>query len=237
MLRAVVQTNVRGRDIGSFVEEAENALQERLELPRGYTYSWSGQYENQQRAKRRLLIVVPLALLLMTALLYFTYRDVWLTGMVLLTIPLGLVGGVLSLFLGGMNFSVAVWVGFISLFGNAVETGTVIVVYLENAFRERFGLPLIEGEYKEKVERNPLTREGIREAVIEGATRRLRPILMTALASVFGLFPLLFSTGPGADVQRPLALVVVAGLTTSVFLALFVIPVLFTTIRERGMAV
>ena len=135
-----------------------------------------------------------------------------------------------------MNFSVAVWVGFISLFGNAVETGTVIVVYLENAFRERFGLPLIEGEYEEKVEQQPVTREGIREAVIEGATRRLRPILMTALASVFGLLPLLFSTGPGADVQRPLALVVAAGLTTSVFLALFVIPVLFTMIRERNVS-
>ncbi|OGG54140.1 hypothetical protein A2851_00605, partial [Candidatus Kaiserbacteria bacterium RIFCSPHIGHO2_01_FULL_53_29] len=173
MLRTVVQTNVRGRDIGSFVKEAEQTLQERLELPRGYRYSWSGQYENQQRATKRLLVVVPLALLLMTTLLYFTYRDVWLTGMVLLTIPLGLVGGVLSLFLGGMNFSVAVWVGFISLFGNAVETGTVIVVYLENAFRERFGLPLIEGEYEEKVEQQPVTREGIREAVIEGATRRL----------------------------------------------------------------
>jgi len=236
MLRTVVQTNVRGRDIGSFVKEAEQTLQERLELPRGYRYSWSGQYENQQRATKRLLVVVPLALLLMTTLLYFTYRDVWLTGMVLLTIPLGLVGGVLSLFLGGMNFSVAVWVGFISLFGNAVETGTVIVVYLENAFRERFGLPLIEGEYEEKVEQQPVTREGIREAVIEGATRRLRPILMTALASVFGLLPLLFSTGPGADVQRPLALVVAAGLTTSVFLALFVIPVLFTMIRERNVS-
>ncbi|MEK7591219.1 MAG: CusA/CzcA family heavy metal efflux RND transporter, partial [Patescibacteria group bacterium] len=236
VLRAVVQTNVRGRDIGSFVKEAEQTLQEQLELPRGYRYSWSGQYENQQRATKRLLVVVPLALLLMTTLLYFTYRDVWLTGMVLLTIPLGLVGGVLSLFLGGMNFSVAVWVGFISLFGNAVETGTVIVVYLENAFRERFGLPLIEGEYEEKVEQKPVTREGIREAVIEGATRRLRPILMTALASVFGLLPLLFSTGPGADVQRPLALVVAAGLTTSIFLALFVIPVLFTMIRERNVS-
>jgi Cu(I)/Ag(I) efflux system membrane protein CusA/SilA len=236
ILRAIVQTNVRGRDIGSFVEEAEETLRKTLELPRGYTYAWSGQYENQQRAAKRLLVVVPLALLLMTALLYFTYRDVWLTGMVLLTIPLGLVGGVLALFLGGTNFSVAVWVGFISLFGNAVETGTVIVVYLENAFREHFGLPLIEGEYEEHVEPKPVTRDGIREAVIEGATRRLRPILMTALASVFGLLPLLFSSGPGADVQRPLALVVATGLTTSVFLALFVIPVLFTMIRERLVA-
>ena len=236
ILRSVVQTNVRGRDIGSFVKEAEEALQQKLELPRGYAYVWSGQYENQQRATKRLFIVVPLALLLMTALLYFTYRDAWLTGMVLLTIPLGLVGGVLALFFGGMNFSVAVWVGFISLFGNAVETGTVIVVYLENAFREHFGLPLIEDASKEPIEPKSVTREGIREAVIEGATKRLRPILMTALVSIFGLFPLLFSTGPGADVQRPLAIVVAAGLTTSVFLALFVIPVLFMMIRERNVA-
>ncbi|MEK7137474.1 MAG: efflux RND transporter permease subunit, partial [Patescibacteria group bacterium] len=125
---------------------------------------------------------------------------------------------------------------FISLFGNAVETGTLIVVWLENAFRARVGLPLIEGEYEEHVEPKPVTRDGIREAVIEGATRRLRPILMTALVSVFGLLPLLFSSGPGADVQRPLALVVATGLTTSVFLALFVLPVLFTMIRERLVA-
>ncbi|OGJ71346.1 hypothetical protein A2424_03645 [Candidatus Peribacteria bacterium RIFOXYC1_FULL_54_13] len=233
VLQAIVQSNVRGRDIGSFVKEADQVLQKELKLPVGYRYSWSGQYENQQRAKQRLLIVIPLAILLMFVLLYLTYKDFLLSGMVMLTIPLGLVGGVLTLFLARYNFSVAVWVGFISLFGNAVETGAVIIAYLENAFREQFGLPLIEGEYAEHVEQRPITREGIREAVLGGATRRLRPILMTAMASVFGLVPLLVSTGPGADVQRPLALVVAVGLTTSVFLALVVLPVLFAMLRER----
>ena len=237
VLRVIVQANVRGRDLVSYVEEATAAIRGQLELPAGYSFTWAGQYENQLRAKQRLMIVMPLVMLAMVVLLIFTYKDLALVALVMLTVPLGLVGGVLSLFLFGYNFSVAVWVGFIALFGNSVETGVVIIAYLENAFRERFNLPLFEGGGEGPVgDPLPITKAGVREAILEGATRRLRPILMTAIASILGLVPLLTATGPGADVQRPLALVVVFGLTTSVFLSLVVLPVLFAQLRERKVA-
>ena len=237
VLRVIVQANVRGRDLVSYVEEATAAIRGQLELPAGYSFTWAGQYENQLRAKQRLMIVMPLVMLAMVVLLIFTYKDLALVALVMLTVPLGLVGGVFSLFLFGYNFSVAVWVGFIALFGNSVETGVVIIAYLENAFRERFNLPLFEGGGEGPVgDPLPITKAGVREAILEGATRRLRPILMTAIASILGLVPLLTATGPGADVQRPLALVVVFGLTTSVFLSLVVLPVLFAQLRERKVA-
>jgi Cu(I)/Ag(I) efflux system membrane protein CusA/SilA len=220
VLRSVVQMNVRGRDMVSFVKEADNYLKENLILPSGYSYEWAGQYENQLRAKKRLSIVIPFVLFIIFLLLYLTYKDVSLVSIVMLTIPLSLVGGVIALFVANYNFSVAVWVGFIALFGNAVETGTVIVVYLENAFTSRFA-------------NTAITKAGIHEAVVSGSLLRLRPILMTACTSVIGLIPMITSTGTGAEVQRPLALVVMSGLTTSVLLTLIVLPVLFAMLRER----
>lgn len=220
VLRSVVQTNVRGTDMASFVKEADKLIKENLSLPSGYSYEWSGQYENQLRAKQRLSIVIPLVLFIIFLLLYLTYKDLGLVSIVMLTIPLSLVGGVIALFIADYNFSVAVWVGFIALFGNAVETGTVIVVYLENAFKERFM-------------NTAITKAGIHEAVVSGSLLRLRPILMTAFTSVIGLIPMITSTGTGAEVSRPLALVVMTGLTTSVLLTLIVLPVLFAMLRER----
>jgi Cu(I)/Ag(I) efflux system membrane protein CusA/SilA len=220
VMRSVVQTNVRGVDMASFVKSAEKELQSRLTLPLGYTYEWAGQYENQLRAKKKLSIVIPIVLFIIFLLLYLTYKDVSLVSIVMLTIPLSLVGGVVALFIADYNFSVAVWVGFIALFGNAVETGTVIIVYLENAFQERFANAAI-------------TKAGIHEAVVSGSLLRLRPILMTAFTSVIGLIPMITSTGTGAEVSRPLALVVMSGLTTSVLLTLIVLPVLFAILRER----
>ncbi|MDA1292543.1 MAG: CusA/CzcA family heavy metal efflux RND transporter [bacterium] len=220
VLRSVVQTNVRGTDMASFVKEADKHLKENLSLPSGYSYEWAGQYENQLRAKQRLSIVIPLVLFIIFLLLYLTYKDLGLVSIVMLTIPLSLVGGVIALFIADYNFSVAVWVGFIALFGNAVETGTVIVVYLENAFKERFM-------------NTAITKAGIHEAVVSGSLLRLRPILMTAFTSVIGLIPMITSTGTGAEVSRPLALVVMTGLTTSVLLTLIVLPVLFAMLRER----
>lgn len=233
MLRSVVQTNVRGLDMATFVERAEQELR-RLELPQGYSYEWAGQYENQLRAKQRLAWVIPLVLVIIFLLLYLTYEDFSLVSIVMLTIPLSLVGGVIALFVADYNFSVAVWVGFISLFGNAVETGVVIIVYLENAFRQRFGLPKMEEKTSYDTDpKHPVTREGIHAAVIDGALLRLRPILMTACTSVVGLIPMVASTGTGAEVSRPLALVVMSGLTTSVLLTLIVLPVLFAMLREK----
>ena len=237
MLRAIVQSNVRGTDLASFVNDAEEHLKENLTLPAGYSYKWSGQYENQLRAKKRLSIVIPVVLLVIFLLLYLTYKDLRLVAIVMLTVPLSIVGGVLAIFVARYNFSVAVWVGFISLFGNAVETGVVIMVYLENSFRAQFGLPSMEESalYIEDAAQ-PITRDGIHAAVVEGALVRLRPILMTAFTSVIGLLPMITSTGTGAEVQRPLALVVLSGLTTSVLLTLVVLPVLFSILKERQVA-
>jgi Cu(I)/Ag(I) efflux system membrane protein CusA/SilA len=220
IMRSTVQTNVRGIDMATFVKQADKVLEEKLELPTGYSYEWAGQYENQLRAKKRLSIVIPLVLFIIFLLLYLTYKDLSLVSIVMLTIPLSLVGGVIALYIADYNFSVAVWVGFIALFGNAVETGVVIVVYLQNAFEEKF-------------KNAAVTVAGIHEAVVEGSLLRLRPILMTAFTSVIGLIPMITSTGTGAEVTRPLALVVMTGLTTSVLLTLIVIPVLFAMLREK----
>jgi len=236
IIRSAVQMNVVGRDLASFVKEGQQYITENIELPEGYSIKWSGQYENQLRAKKRLSMIVPIVILIIFLILYFTYKDFGLVSIVMLSIPISMVGGIVSLYIADFNFSVAVWVGFISLFGNAVETGVVIVVYLENAYRKKFGMSLIDDENNvdEAGESHlPITKEGIHEAIMEGATLRLRPVLMTAFTSVIGLFPMLYATGVGAEVQKPLAIVVVGGLTTSVILTLIVIPVLFSGLRER----
>ena len=234
VIRSAVQMNVVGKDLVSFVEEGREYLEENLELPEGYYIEWAGQYQNQVRAKKTLMFIVPIVIALIFFFLFVTYKDIGLVSIVAISIPLSFVGGILALLLTGTNMSVAVWVGFIALFGNAVETGMVIIIYLENAFRKHFQLPLIEGD-SEPIQGKPkkITKEGIHEAVLEGAMLRLRPVLMTAFTSIIGLLPMLISTGVGAEVQKPLALVVVGGLTTSVILTLIVIPVLFSYLRER----
>jgi len=233
-IRSAVQMNVVGTDLASFVKEGQKFLSQNLELPEGYSIQWSGQYENQLRAKKRLSIIVPIVIFIIFLILYLTYKDFGLVSIVMLSIPISMVGGIISLYIAHFNFSVAVWVGFISLFGNAVETGVVIVVYLENAYRKKFGMSLIDDDKEEKdISKLPITKEGIHEAILEGATLRLRPVLMTAFTSVIGLFPMLYAAGVGAEVQKPLAIVVVGGLTTSVILTLIVIPVLFSGLRER----
>jgi len=234
VIRSAVQMNVRGKDLVSFVEEGKVYIEENLELPEGYFIEWAGQYENQVRAKKRLSVIVPIVIALIFFFLFITYKDFGLVSIVAISIPLSFVGGIFALLLTSTNMSVAVWIGFIALFGNAVETGMVIIIYLENAFRKQFGLPLIEGEDETSISSpKQITKEGIHNAVMEGAMLRLRPVLMTAFTSVIGLLPMLTSTGVGAEVQKPLALVVVGGLTTSVILTLIVIPVLFSYLREK----
>lgn len=235
VIEASVQMDVVGTDLVSFVEAGKEHIKEKLELPAGYSVEWTGQYENQQRAKKRLSWIVPVVLCFIFLLLYIAYKDLSLVSIVLITIPLSLVGGVIALYVADYNFSVAVAVGFISLFGNAVETGVVVVVYLENAFKKTFRIPLGDrGDQGQEISDGKIiTREGIHEAVLEGAMLRLRPILMTAFTSIFGLLPMLITGGVGAEVQKPLALVVVAGLTTSVVMTLVVLPVMFASLRER----
>jgi len=174
-------------------------------------------------------------MLIIFLFLYITYKDLGLVLLVMLTIPPGLVGGFVALWLSGSNFSVSVWVGFVTLFGIAVSAGVVKVVYLENAFRKRFGLPIIEGETQDEHELKPLpiTREGVHEAVVEGALMRLRPILMTTLTTIISLIPMLTTTGVGAEVQKPLAVVLVGGLVTSVIFTIVILPILFAALRER----
>jgi copper/silver efflux system protein len=222
LLLATVLLNVQGRDTGGFVNDARAAVTRQIRLPAGYYVSWSGRWENQQRARERLQIVLPLVLLVIFVLLYFTYHSALEAAHVLLAVPFALTGGLYLVWLLGYNFSVAVWVGFIALFGTAVQTGVVMVIYLEEAVgRKRRELGGV------------LTRAALREAVIEGALLRLRPKVMTVATVVAGLLPIMWSTRAGAEVMKPLATPVLGGMASSLLHVLVVTPVLFFWIQER----
>jgi copper/silver efflux system protein len=222
LLRGVVTLNVRGRDVGGYVEEAKRILAERVQLPSGYYFEWSGEYENQQRARARLQIVMPAVLLVIFVLLYFTYHSAIEAAHVLMAVPFALTGGVYLLYLFGYNFSVAVWVGFIALFGTAVQTGVVMVIYLNEAV-----------ERKKHESGGHLTRAQLKEAVIEGAVLRLRPKVMTVSTVIAGLLPIMWSTSAGAEVMKPLATPVLGGMASSLVHVLLVTPVIFFWLRER----
>jgi len=222
LLRGTVLLNVRGRDVGSFVEEAKGAIAKQTQLPEGYYIAWSGQYENQQRAKSRLLIVVPIVLIVIFGLLYLTYNSAIEAAHVLLAVPFALTGGAYLVWFLGYNFSVAVWVGFIALFGTAVQTGVVMVIYLEEAVAK-----------KKKDLGGKLTREGLLQAVMEGALLRLRPKVMTVSTVVAGLLPIMWSSSAGSEVMKPLAAPVLGGMVSSLLHVLIVTPVIFYWIRER----
>ena len=202
----VVRSNVNGRDLVGFVEEAKKAVEEKVKLPTGYSVEFGGQFENQQRAAATLTLVVPIALGLIFLLLFSTFGSVRQAVLVLSNIPLAMIGGVFGLWLSGEYLSVPASVGFIALLGIAVLNGVVMVSYF-----------------------NQLIAMGkdILEVVTIGSARRLRPVLMTASIAAFGLIPLLFATGPGSEIQRPLAIVVIGGLVSSTFLTLFLLPILF----------
>jgi Cu(I)/Ag(I) efflux system membrane protein CusA/SilA len=221
LLRGTVLLNVRGRDVGSFVDEAQRVLSGQVQLPAGYYIAWSGQYENQLRARNRLLLVIPIVLVIIFGLLYLTYHSLVEAAHVLLAVPFALTGGIYLLWLLNYNFSVAVWVGFIALFGTAVQTGVVMVIYLKDAVerrRERDG---------------GLTRESLMEAVTEGALLRLRPKVMTVSTVVAGLLPIMWSTSAGAEVMKPLATPVLGGMVSSLLHVLIVTPVIFFWLHER----
>jgi cobalt-zinc-cadmium resistance protein CzcA len=212
--RIGVELNVRGRDIGSFVKDAQVAIEEQVKLPPGYYLTWGGTFENLQRASARLLIVVPLALFLIFVLLFTTFRSVRQALLIYTGIPFAIVGGVLALALRGMPFSISAGVGFIALFGVAVLNGVVMVSYI-NHMRE-------EGR-------------SVADAVREGAEIRLRPVLMTALVASLGFIPMAIATSAGAEVQRPLATVVIGGLVTSTLLTLLILPMLYSWfVRDEG---
>ncbi|MGE0548823.1 MAG: efflux RND transporter permease subunit [Kofleriaceae bacterium] len=210
--RIIIQANVRSRDIGSFVADAEAAIQSKVELPDGYFVRYGGQFEHLERARTRLMIVVPLALALIAVLLYFTYRRVLDAVCVFSGVPLAIVGGVVALWIRGLPFSISAGVGFIALFGVAVLNGLVMVSAIRQLLST--GLPLLE-------------------AIPRAAEQRLRPVLMTALVASFGFLPMALNTGVGAEVQRPLATVVIGGVMSSTFLTLFVLPVLYSFLGPK----
>jgi cobalt-zinc-cadmium resistance protein CzcA len=202
-----VQMNVRGRDIGSFVADTRAAIERQVELPPGYLVTYGGQFELAQAANRRLAVVVPITTLLIFGMLFATFNSLKEALLIILNIPLALVGGLLALLATGLSLSVPASVGFIALFGIAVLNGVVLVTYFDQ-LRQQEGAR-------------------IRDAVLRGTALRLRPVLMTASTASLGLVPLLVATGPGSEVQRPLAVVVVGGLATSTLLTLLVLPVLY----------
>ncbi len=210
--RIVIEANVEGRDIGSFVEEGQKLISRRVKLPAGYYVTWGGQFENQQRATKRLSIVVPLSIGLIFFLLFSTFNSMKYAALIMLNLPLAVIGGLFSLWVSGQYLSVPASVGFIALFGVAVLNGVVLVSYI-NKLREE-GL-------------------GLEEAILTGCERRLRPVLMTALVAILGLVPMLFATGPGSEIQKPLATVVVGGLITSTILTLIVLPTLYRWFEEK----
>jgi cobalt-zinc-cadmium resistance protein CzcA len=209
--RIVVEFNIKGRDTGSVVADGQRLLSSRLALPPGYYATWGGTFENQERAMQRLLLIVPVTLALVYLLLFLTFGSLRYASLIMLNLPLALIGGILGLLFTGLYLSVPAAVGFIALFGVAVLNGVVLVSQI-NQFRES-GL-------------------SIDESVRQGCERRLRPVLMTALVAILGLTPLLFASGPGSEVQRPLAVVVVGGLFTATLLTLVVLPVLYRWFAE-----
>ncbi len=225
LLRGTVLFNVRDRDLGSTVADAKKKLEEAVKkLPQGYFLEWSGQYENQVRAQNRLMLIIPVVLLIITVILYFTFHTFREVLIVLSSIPVALVGGAYSLHFFEVNFSVAVAVGFIALFGVAIETGVLMLVYLNNS--------LLKKAVKVKNESRAVTNSDIEDAIYDGAVLRLRPKLMTVLVDIFGLLPVLLATGTGSDVMKPIAIPFVFGLITSTLFVLIVLPVMYALVRE-----
>ena len=222
-LSGYVYVDMAGRDIGSYVEEAKRKVAEQVQLPTGYTLSWSGQYEYMQRAKERLIYVVPLTLLIIFLLLYVNFKSVARCVVVLLAVPFSLIGAVWFLYLLGYNMSVAVWVGIIALAGVDAETGVIMLLYLEHAYE------------KWRSEGRMRNLGDLQEAIIEGAVKRIRPKVMTIMAILMGLLPIMWSHGAGADVMKRIAAPMIGGVITSFLLELLVYPAIFELWRGWGL--
>jgi len=210
---AVVTSNVAGRDIVGFVEDLDSAIKEKIDLPTGYSIVFGGEFENQARATNNLLMVIPVALLLIMIILFTTFQSLSKAGLILANIPFAIMGGIIALFLSGEYLSVPASVGLIALLGVAVLNGVVMVSYFEQT---------------------RLTINDLSFRIVDGSVRRLRPILMTATTAMFGLLPLVFATGPGAEIQKPLAIVVIGGLLTSTLTTLYVLPLFYYRMENKA---
>ncbi|MBK9097413.1 MAG: efflux RND transporter permease subunit [bacterium] len=228
MLRSIVFMNTRGRDMGSVMVDAKKVIEENLKLPAGYSYTWSGQYESKVRAQQTIQIIMPVVFLIIFVLLFLTLKDYMEAGVVMLSVPFALIGGMYMIYILGYNFSVAVWVGFIALYGVAVETGVVMVVYLHEALDKRIR------DHKNG-KRDAITKKDIYEATVEGSVMRLRPKLMTVGTSMVGLIPVMWATGTGSDVMKPLTAPLIGGLLTSAVHVLVVTPILFAIMKEHAL--
>lgn len=210
--RISVEVNVRGRDLAGFVREASRTVAQKVEMPAGYSIDWGGKFEQLESASRRLAVTVPAVLLLIFVLLYFNFGSFVPALLICLNVPLAATGGILALFVRGMPFSISAGVGFIALFGIAVLNGIVLLTYITQRYKSGAALD---------------------EAVETGARTRLRPVLMTALVASLGFIPMALSHGAGAEVQRPLATVVIGGLVTSTALTLLVLPAVYLWLERR----
>jgi len=225
LLRGAVLFNVRDRDLGSTVQDAQKKLSAMVKtLPKGYYIEWSGNYENMIRAERTLKLILPVVLLIIFACLYFAFNSIREAFFSLISIPFALIGGAYAVYFFGVHLSVAVAVGFIALFGIAVETGIVMVIYLNDAMQQ---LMVLKGNSKETI-----TNEDLHVFVMNGAIKRLRPKLMTVSVALFGLIPVLWATGTGTDVMRPIVLPMIGGVLTSSTHILLVTPLIFLMTKE-----
>ncbi|MBL0267249.1 MAG: efflux RND transporter permease subunit [Chitinophagaceae bacterium] len=226
MLRGTVLFNVRERDLGSTVKEAQERLNQMItKLPKGYFLEWSGQWENQIRANRTLKMILPIVIIIIFMVLYFTYHSFKEAAITMITVPFALIGGVFMVYFYGINLSVAVAVGFIALFGMAIETAMLMTIYLNEAMNNMVA--------KHGNSKATLTPAIIREFVIEGSAKRLRPKLMTVSVGLFGLIPILWATGVGSDIMRPITIPLIGGTLSSTIYVLLITPVIFEMIKER----
>lgn len=225
LLRGSVLFNVRGRDMGSVVKDAKERIEQTFEkLPKGYFIEWSGQYENQIRAEQRLKLIIPVVLIIICFMLYFNFKSIVEPFIVLSSLPIALIGGVYSLYFYDVNFSVAVAVGFIALAGVAMETGILMIVYLNQALGNLISQ---KGNSSETI-----SKEDLESAVFSGAVLRVRPKLMTVMADMIGLLPVLLATGVGSEVMRPITIPFIFGLISSTLFVLIVLPVLYSIFKE-----
>ncbi len=226
MLRGTVLFNVRERDLGSTVKEAQERLNQMItKLPKGYFLEWSGQWENQIRANRTLKMILPIVIIIIFMVLYFTYHSFKEATVTMITVPFALIGGVFMVYFYGINLSVAVAVGFIALFGMAIETAMLMTIYLNEAMNNMVA--------KHGNSKATITPAIIREFVIEGSAKRLRPKLMTVSVGLFGLIPILWATGVGSDIMRPITIPLIGGTISSTIYVLLITPVIFEMIKER----
>jgi len=225
-LAVYVFIDMQGRDIGSYVADAQALLAREVQLPKGVTLAWSGQYEYLERAKQRLSVVVPATLFVIMLLLYLNFRRMTETLIVMLSLPFALIGGLWLMDWMGFNFSVAVAVGFIALAGVAAETGVIMLIYLDHALRDRQALC--------RIEERTFTREDLRAAIVEGAVDRVRPKAMTVITIMAGLLPILWITGTGSEVMQRIAVPMIGGMVSSTLLTLIVIPAIYALIKQRN---